>query len=223
MDPRLRRAVDASIGWYDDLCALHGVGSTLTGGVWASTTAPPPLHSDAVVVEPHVSAADVLDRLADRPHCGVKDSFATLDLSTGGLQVLFEACWMHCDPPPAGTPSTAWSAVTTADELATWTGLHDTTGVLLPGLLTTAHFTVLAKYDQDRIVAGAVARLASGAVDVSNTFAVPGQHLDWAELAAVVASRFPDRPLVGYTRGAELDAATAAGFAVVGDLRVWVR
>lgn len=223
MDPRLRTAVDASVGWYDDLCALHGVGSTLTGGVWLSTTAPPPLHSDAVVVEPHVSAVDLLGRLTDRTHCGVKDSFATLDLSTGALRVLFEASWVHCEPPPARSPSPSWTAVTTAGELATWTGLHDTTGVLLPGLLTSAHFAVLAKYDEAGIVAGAVARLAGGAVDVSNTFAVSGHHPDWAELATVVAARFPDRPLVGYTRGAELDAATAAGFSVVGDLRVWVR
>jgi hypothetical protein len=223
MDPRLRRAVDASIGWYDDLCALHGVGSSLEHGVWTSSTSPPPLHSDAVVVEPGVTAQDLLDRLADRPECGVKDSFATLDLSGGGMRVLFDASWIHLEAPPGGRPSPAWSAVTTAAELATWTALHDTTGVLLPGLLSQAHFTVLAKYDEDRIVAGAVARLASGVVDVSNTYAVPGRQLDWSELTTVVSARFPDRSLVGYTRGEELDAATAAGFEVVGDLRVWMR
>ena len=29
MDPRLRRAVDANIGWYEDIFALHGIGSVL--------------------------------------------------------------------------------------------------------------------------------------------------------------------------------------------------
>ena len=52
---------------------------------------------------------------------------------------------------------------------------------------------------------------------------VPGRQLDWSELTTVVSARFPDRSLVGYTRGEELDAATAAGFEVVGDLRVWMR
>jgi hypothetical protein len=223
MDPRLRRAVDANVGWYDDLCVLHGVGSTLEHGLWVSSTSPPPLHSDAVVVEPGVSAQDVLDRLAERPQCGVKDSFATLDLSGGRMRVLFDASWIHHEGSSSGTPSTAWGAVTTAAELATWTALHDTTGVLLPGLLSQAHFTVLARYDGGQVVAGAVARLGSGVVDVSNTYAVPGHRLDWPELVTVVSSRFPGRPLVGYTRGEELGEAVEAGFTVVGDLRVWVR
>jgi hypothetical protein len=82
---------------------------------------------------------------------------------------------------------------------------------------------VLARYVDGGIVAGAVARLAGGVVDVSNTYAVPGNHLDWSELVDVVAGRFPGRALVGYTRGEELDAAVAAGFRAVGDLRVWLR
>lgn len=221
-------AVDANLGWYDDLCSLHGVASTLDDGLWWARTSPPPLHSDAVVVERSVTARHVLDRVVDRPRCGVKDSFATLDLTAGGLHVLFDASWMHREPPVVPAPSTAsgssaWSQVTTAAELETWTSLHDTTGVLLPGLLDLAHFAVLARYAEGRIVAGAVARLAGGVVDVSNTYAVAGHHLDWSELVGVVAARFPGRVLVGYTRGEELDQAVEAGFTVVGDLRVWVR
>jgi hypothetical protein len=202
VDPRLRMAVDASLGWYGDLCALYGVPASLEDGLWWSRTSPPPLHSDAVVVEPTVTAGQVLDRLADRPRCGVKDSFATLDLTGGGLRVLFDASWMHLEA-PAATSSAAWSRVTSAAELETWTSLHDTTGVLLPGLLNLPHFAVLANYSAGDIVAGAVARLAGGVVDVSNTYAVPGQRLDWSELVGVhhspVVSRRAD-PTVRRTR-----------------------
>jgi hypothetical protein len=38
-----------------------------------------------------------------------------------------------------------------------------------------------------------------------------------------VGSTFPDRAFVGYERGPALDAAMAAGFDTVGELRVWVR
>jgi hypothetical protein len=226
VDARLRTAIDASIGWYDDLFALHGVRSTLDRGLYASDSAPPPLHSDAVVAEPSVTARRVLDRVADRSRCGVKDSFATLDLTGGGMRVLFDASWMHREASqvhPVPPDSWGWSRVTTAAELDTWTSLHDTTGVLLPGLLDCAHFAVLAKYADGEIVAGAVARLAGGVVDVSNTYAVGGHDLDWSELVAVVTARFPGRALVGYTAGEELDQAAEAGFTVVGDLRVWVR
>src|SRR3954470_7740324 len=101
MDPRLRAAVDANVGWYGDLCCLHGVAATLHDGLWASHTAPPPLHSDVVVVEPTATAALVLERVEGREHCGVKDSFASLDLTGAGLRVLFEATWLH-RPAPAG-------------------------------------------------------------------------------------------------------------------------
>ena len=72
-------------------------------------------------------------------------------------------------------------------------------------------------------MAGAVARLGSGVVDISNVHAVPGHSVDWAELAAVVSARFPARALVGYESGDDLRAAVSGGFEPVGDLRVWVR
>jgi hypothetical protein len=225
MDPRLRSAVDASVGWYDDLCALHGVGSILVDGIWSALDKPPPLHSDAVVVEPEVTADRVLARLDGRAHGGVKDSFATMDLSSEGMELLFSATWLHheagSDRRRSAPPG--WVTVTGVDELAMWTGQHDTSEVLLPPLLRRAHFRILAKYVDDRIVAGAVARLGSGTVDVSNVYVVPGHDLDWAELTQVVGASFPGRPLVGYERGDALSAALDGGFVPVGELRVWVR
>ena len=102
--------------------------------------------------------------------------------------------------------------------LAAWTAGHDTAEVLLPGLLRSAHLRVLARWEDDRGVAGAVARLGSGVVDLSNVHG----DVDWDELASAVAAVFPGRPLVGFEQGDDLAAAVEAGFAPVGDLRVWV-
>jgi len=224
MDPRLRSAVDASVGWYEDLCTLHGVGSVLTDGLWSALETPPPLHSDAVAVEPAVTADQVLARLDGRAHCGVKDSFATMDLSVEGMSLLFSATWIYRDSGrhERGVPP-GWEPVTSADELNAWTGNHDTGDVLLPPLLRRAHFRILARYVDDRIVSGAVARLGSGVVDVSNVYTVGGYQLDWAELAEAIGAYFPGRPLVGYERGDALNAARDGGFVPTGDLRVWLR
>ena len=220
MDHRLRCAIDASIGWYDDLCVLHGVGSTLADGVWSALAPPPPLHSAAVTVEPSATAELVLDRLADGPAGGVKDSFSTVDLGAAGWDLLFEASWIHLPAPavPAASPP-GWREVREPAELERWTAGHDTGEVLLPGLLRSAHFRVFAKVRDGRNVAGAVARLGSGVVDVSNAH---GESLDWSELVAAVARVFPGRPLVGYEGGDDLSAALASGFIAVGPLRVWV-
>jgi hypothetical protein len=225
VDPRLRSAVDASIGWYEDICTLHGVGSILVDGVWSALDTPPPLHSDAVVVEPAVTADQVLVRLNGREHCGVKDSFTTMDLAGEGMDLLFSATWIHrrSGQREERAAPTGWSAVTDASGLAEWTGQHDTGDVLLPPLLRRGHFRILARRVDGRIVTGAIARLGSGVVDVSNVHAVPGQSVDWAELADVVGASFPGRPMVGYERGDELAAALDGGFVPVGELRVWVR
>jgi hypothetical protein len=224
LDPRLRSAVDASVGWYVDVCAVHGVGSILEDGMWSALAPPPRLHSDVVVVEPEVTADRVLDRMRGRPHGSFKDSFATMD-APDGMELLFSATWVHLEAAQrsAGGAPSPWSAVSTEEELAAWTASHDTTGVLLPGLLARANFRFLARYLDGRIVAGAVARLGSGVVDLSNVYAVPPWLVDWAELATAVALHFPDRPLVGYERGEALTSALDSGFVPTGELRVWIR
>ena len=222
VDPRLRAAVDASVGWYDDICALHGTATVLHDGLWSAVGPPPPLHSGVVVVEPGRSADQVVDRRAATAG-GVKDSFCDVDLAPHGLQVLFAATWLHRPAPePVRTPPSGWSAVTTADGLAAWTAGHDTAEVLLPDLLRSGHFAVLQRRVDGVAVAGAVARLGSGTVDVSNVHAAPGHAVDRAELAAVVGHLFPGRPQVGYERGDDLAAALAGGHTAVGELRVWV-
>ena len=45
----------------------------------------------------------------------------------------------------------------------------------------------------------------------------------WVDVADAASHRHPEAWIVGYERGAGLDAALAAGFAAVGPLRVWNR
>lgn len=221
MDPRLRRAVDANIGWYADIFALHGIGSVLEDGLWSSLASPPPLHSDAVTVEPTVLAAQVVARLGDRAHAGVKDSFSTIDLSSEGFSVLFDATWIHREPAAAGP--TAWRVVRSPEGLAAWNAGWDTAEVLLPALLDRAHVRILERVAGGCVTGGAIARLGSGVVDVSNVHGLGGHGVDWTELAVAIAALVPDLPMVGYEHGVDLEAALAGGFDPIGELRVWVR
>jgi hypothetical protein len=225
LDPRLRRAVDGSVGWYEDLCALHGIGTRIAAGIWRSAGPPPALHSDVVIVEPSATAEGLIEAFSGRTSWGYKDSFASLAPSGPSVQLLFEATWMHREAPARsreGHRATPWRPLRTAEALARWNAGWDTSEVLLPGLLERGHFAILGRFEAEEIVAGAVARLGSGAVDVSNVHGVDGRAVDWEELVVAIGAVFPDRELVGYERGEDLDAALSAGFAPVGPLRVWI-
>lgn len=224
MDPRLRRAVDASIGWYEDLFALHGIGTAMVDGVWRSAGPPPPLHSDVVTVEPMATLDAVSDALAGRPAWAFKDSFASIRPAGASVDLLFEATWIHLAAPAGAARArrTPWRRIASVEELARWNAGWDTAAVLLPDLLERAHFAILGRFDAGEITAGAVARLGSGTVDLSNVHGTGQAVVDWEELVDVVTVEFPARDLVGYERGDDLEAANGAGFASVGPLRVWI-
>src|SRR3712207_266058 len=106
VDPRLRMAVDESACWYDELCALHGIGCGIQAGLWSSVGPPPPLHSAAKSVEPTVTAEQALRSVSPQDHCSIADSFGTLELESE-MDLLISARWMHrppLDEPPAAMP-----------------------------------------------------------------------------------------------------------------------
>ena len=224
VETRLRHAIDANVGWYEAIFAVHGIGSVLDEGLWSALGPPPPFHSHALLVEPSVTVQAVEARIGEVPNASFKDGFATLDASGLGMSPLFDATWIYHEPgaAPAGDPS-AWAEVRTPEGLAEWNAGWDTAEVLIPAVLDRAQFRVLARSVGGEAVAGAVVRLGTGVVDVSNVHGVNGYVVDWAELAAAIAARFPNRPMVGYEQGADLEGALAGGWDAVGPLRVWVR
>ncbi|MET0695577.1 MAG: hypothetical protein ABWY56_16720 [Propionibacteriaceae bacterium] len=222
ISPALRAAVDASLSWYDALCALHGVPCGIEDDVWRAYAPPPPLHSAAKTVEPTARPDHALAAVGGAG--GIADSFGAFDLSGEGFQLLFEAQWIHRPAPAVNgrrLPA-SWDIVRTEPELRAWTSRHDTQDVLLPALLQRSSFRVIGKRAGDGYAAGAVLHLCAGVVDVSNVWAT-SDSLDWSELVSAAAALFPGRALVGYEYGPDLERAAAAGFAALGPQRVWVR
>jgi hypothetical protein len=113
--------------------------------------------------------------------------------------------------------------VRTAPDLAVWTAQHDTTGVLVPALLSRPGITVFARRSTDRFLAGAVVHACAGVVSLSNVWAAPGHHPDWPALVRLVAAVHPGLALTGYERGDALLDARDAGFVDVGRHLVWYR
>ncbi len=225
IDPRLRAAVDASLCWYDALCALHEVGCSTVDGVWAAHRTPPPLHSAVKTAEPWASTGAAVQALRGVEHGSIADSFGRLE--PPGMDLLFEARWI-LRAPAAGTWVIApgWTRVVTQGALTRWNHLSGTTGVLLPAMLHRPEFTVLASSSADEpavMVAGAVLHLAGDVLSLSNVWSIPGHDLDWSELLALAWAIHPGRAVAGYARGPGLEQALEAGFADVGPQAVWAR
>ncbi|WP_229758862.1 hypothetical protein [Peterkaempfera bronchialis] len=164
------------------------------------------------------------------PGCSVKDSFATLDLTSYGFGVLFHAQWIHrpAGLPVAAAPGLRTERVATAARLRDWQDAwHGGAGapdVFRPALLDDPSVLVLAVLDGDDLAGGAVLNRGSGPVGVSNLYATDpgGTAAIWSSAITAAADHFPGLPLVGYERGDGLTPALAGGFTVLGPLRVWL-
>ncbi len=240
--------------WCDAVCRAHGVPGEFVGGLWLNRQPVPRFYSNAITLSPKDPAGQrawVEHLMTRRAGFSVKDSFAALDLSDLGFDVLFEATWLWREAgvhPTFGSDADqvrhtqesathqelAWSVVTDAAGLArweaAWAGLH--AGQVVPGservfrrgLLREAGVALLAGARDGQVVAVAAANQTGEVVGLSNVFA-PAEDaaMAWAGAVAFAAGLFPGRPLVGYERGDDLAQARAVGFVPVGPLRVWVR
>lgn len=222
MDPRLRAAVDASACWYNELSALHAIGHRTADGIWSSLGPPPPLHSAAKSVQPWATSERALGAVAAYEHCSIADSFGTLSLP--GFDVLFEARWLFREQvaPMRSQLPAGWAPIRTAADLQEWTAHHDTTGVLLPGLLNRPGFTVLGRR-QEQLQAGAILHACGGVVSLSNVWTAPGVDPGWRELVEVAQAIHPGIAIVGYEHGDDLGYARAADFVDIGPQLVWAR
>jgi hypothetical protein len=242
MSVRVIHAAHNNAHWCGTVCRAHGAPGEFTDAAWINRHRVPRFFPNAVTL---ADAGKRIEQLAlihalvaaDRAHdVTVKDSFAALDLAPLGFHVLFEATWLWRPPrlPERSEPAGAirCSVVKHPPELARWEvawngplpGDHAAPPerIFLPVLLADRDIVFIAIYEDDRIIAGAIANRLEEVVGVSNLFA-PQKHAAryWAACVAAIMDAFPGLPLVGYEHGAELAVAHRVGFEDLGPLRVW--
>jgi hypothetical protein len=227
----LRAAARNNAEWCAVMCRSHGLASRFGDQVWTAPARTPPFYPDAVTLAPGTDAGAVISRIdRSRPGASVKDSFADLDLTRAGFEVLFDAQWLH-RPADAPLPQSDLTCATVrdADELRRWARAWDRgeghQDLFRPELLDDADTTVLAAYDlHGSVTAGAVASRSERVVGISNLFAVDGgSDTAWPAVLHAVHDLFPALPVVTYDRGDDLAAALRHGFEALGALRVWLR
>jgi hypothetical protein len=190
----VREAVRQNASWCARVCEQHGVATRDDGRLLVTAGPPPPFYPHAMTLAAAVRADDVAAAVAGRQECGVKDSFAVLDLSGAGFTVLFEASWLVLDPTGAARG-------------------RDVVGPDAPG----PDVVTLGSAG-----AGCVAHRSGGVIGLQDVVTGGDPQL-LVGLVADARERQGALPVVGYEHGDDLTTARAAGFREVGPLRVWVR
>ncbi|MCX4507318.1 hypothetical protein [Streptomyces anulatus] len=216
--------------WCTTMSRTHGSTGEFGAQAWAAASRTPLYYPDAVTLAPGADRTALVSRIDTvAPGASVKDSFADLDLTEAGFEVLFEAQWIHRPAgAPAPAPDLSWDVAGDPDALRAWALAWDdgdgNADLFRPGLLDDPATFVLAGRSADgRVVAGAVASRSDQVVGISNVFALDGgPDTAWPVVLDAVNKLFPTLPVVGYEQGEDLVAALRHGFEPVGPLRVWL-
>jgi hypothetical protein len=176
---------------------------------------------------PSPRVPDLLSRIDALSGCTIKDSFASLDLTADGFNVLFDAQWITspADPDSEWSVPPDWVQIADPDGFGLWEeawchpdGPRD---ILLPELLSLG-VVVLGRIENDRVIAGGIVSGNAGVAGLSNVFSGVGHESEtWLALAQSARAFFPGLRLISYERGEELTHAQSSGFQTVGALQVW--
>jgi hypothetical protein len=242
-DSRAEKAARNNAAWCDTVCRTHGAPGEFQDAFWFNRHPVPRFYPNVVTLTQDGSAAQLAQiqtMVATKLPVGwgVKDSFNSLDLTALGFQPVFEATWLWHTPSPRLPKPTAsglrWTYVKSGPELAKWetawigelanNSSAKQPRLFLPSLLANPEIAFIAAYENERLVAGAIANHTDDVVGLSNVFAPPDNPQPfWTGYVAVVQERFPDLPIVGYERGPQLAVAQEIGFETLQPLKVWTR
>lgn len=211
--------------------AAHAIAATFVSDCWYSNTDLPELYPNLVTFSPAFDP-DGLSRVKIGGARAIKDSFATLDLTSHGFTPIIDASWLVHPGPDAATHTgdMTWERVQSPVTFGAWAALWgpDNPGLVRSPmtlrLLTQPALRLLAGIHDGRIVAGCVLNLSAGVVGLSNLFHTPDAPEDWLSTClAFVARNCPDLPIVDYETEDDASLLLAHGFERLGPLRIWLR
>ncbi|GHO85517.1 hypothetical protein [Dictyobacter formicarum] len=235
----LQLAVNNNAIWCDIVCRSHNVPGDFYEDFWITKQQAPTYYPNLVTLSPATNLNLDLDPLAaflteKKDYAiSVKDSFADLDLVPFGFRLLFEAQWIlrpaSAAIPRQGPATLQWKKIVEENDLLCWEETWSQTElshnhIFLAPLLHDTDVCIVAAYNDDQIVAGAIGNRTTGVVGISNIF-TPEQGAEkyWEGLLNMIAICYPGLPIVGYEQGDSLALATRVGFTTLGPLRIWLK
>ncbi|MFC0680238.1 hypothetical protein ACFFGH_20580 [Lysobacter korlensis] len=211
--------------WCELIARSLRISTTRTDDLWAADVPMPQGHSDVVLLRPRAEPDWGAIRNATTG-LTVVDSFADQELTGYGFGRVFEAEWIALAEVGAGASVEpvgidGWQRVS-RERFPDWLAEHGSLNELEPSILDVAEVVVLEWVVDGRFLAGAILHSSDGVIGLHDVFLGDGKRVDaWRSLAGLAHARFGHAPLVGFEPAASVAAPLAAGFRVVGPMRVW--
>lgn len=241
---RVEQAARSNAVWCETGCRVHGTLGEFHDALWLNRHPVPRFYPNVVTLSTQYGTAAQLANIQDLVATGlpgswgVKDSFCSMDLAALGFQPLFEATWLWRAPfqplPNRAASGLHWTWVQSAPELSKWEMAWSGSPannpctqhprLFLPALLANPEIVFIVAYQEQELVAGAIAHHTDDVVGLSNVFVPPADPVAfWAGCVAMAQERFSRLPMVGYEQGPELAIAQEIGFEMLQPLKVWTR
>ena len=219
----LQDAVINNADWCATIARSHGLASHTDSRVWFCEARMPPFYPNLITL---TSSPEIPRELGARDHppgWGVKDSFAVLDLSSGGFHEAFTAQWYFREAAPLSRDSALdVKRVGSVDDFIRWLDAWGETpegsDIFLPALLEETNVEMLYAEKDGQLTGGLIVNLSGRVSGISNFFGEPGEVLDCVQAVADGS-----RAVVGYGGRTELELLQPLGFEVLGELRVWLK
>lgn len=235
----LQQVVTNNALWCDTICRSHNTPGKFYENYWMISQQAPAYYPNLITLSPAVNLdlhQDPLEAFLTREKdyaISVKDSFADLNLVPFGFRSLFEAQWIFRPAsaaiPHQGPAILQWKKIVEEKDLLRWEEAWSQTElshnhIFLAPLLHDTDVCIVAVYNDDQIVAGAIGNRTTGVVGISNVF-TPEQDAEkyWEGLLAMISTCYPGLPIVGYEQDDSLALAVRVGFTPLGPLRIWLK
>lgn len=223
MEDLSKKAVRNNAVWCDTICRSHNANGEFLKNVWINNNVVPRFYPNVITLNPHLDDISEFLKQITLPSFTIKDCYNSLKVDKQAYSILFEAEWI-VQIAPLLENAENWKIIKTPEELEAWELAWNNNvaeeRIFLPTLLDDSHVFFLAKYENEQIISGTIANIASGVIGLSNVFGNNENDNLYRESSFFIRNNISQLPIVGYENEENLKQAKTAGFSGIGKLKV---
>ncbi|MEH6629731.1 MAG: hypothetical protein V7776_02835 [Halopseudomonas aestusnigri] len=223
-------AIENNVSWCDLVFRTNDQETDFYPQYWINRGAPLPYYPDLITRAPSLSfqTYDAIKKLPVGSY--IKDSFATLDLTTLGYDKLFKNTWLTWCPKSNEqigsdhSPDNSIEVIKSPKHLTKWMTAWEPEGktasqIFHPKLLLNSDIKFVAVTVEDKIIAGAVFNMGPvGVLGISNVF---GNKNNQLKIISFTIRSYTEHTIVTYENDNEIATYQELGFVTTGALAVW--